>query len=126
MKVEVVYTTLLLNSVFLFKIWTEWLSGLNGIAAHHCDGLSCCLVTSVLVLVTQSCLTPYSIPGSSVHRIFQARTLEWVAISFSRESSQPTDWTQVSCIAGSLFTILSRVQFSDLANAKRSCKNTIL
>ena len=39
-----------------------------------------------------------SIPGSSVHRIFQARVLEWVAISFSRESSQPRDQTQVSCI----------------------------
>ena len=43
-------------------------------------------------------------PGSSVRGISQARTLEWVAISFSRESSQPRDWTWVSCIgkAGSL------------------------
>ena len=39
-------------------------------------------------------------PGSSVHRIFQARILEWVTISFSRDSSQPGDWTQVSSIAG--------------------------
>ena len=36
--------------------------------------------------------------GSSVHRISQARILEWVAISFSRGSSQPKDLTQVSCI----------------------------
>ena len=43
-------------------------------------------------------------PGSSVLGIFQARILEWVAISFSRESSQPRDWTQVSCTAGRLFT----------------------
>jgi len=35
-------------------------------------------------------------PGSSVHGIFQARILEWVAISFSRRSSQPRDWTPVS------------------------------
>ena len=39
-------------------------------------------------------------PGSSVHGIFQARILEWVAISFSRGSSQPRDRTQVSRIAG--------------------------
>ena len=41
-----------------------------------------------------------SIPGSSVHGIFQARVLEWVAISFSRGSSRPRDRTRVSCIAG--------------------------
>ena len=35
-------------------------------------------------------------PGSSFHGIFQARVLECIAISFSRESSQPRDWTQVS------------------------------
>jgi len=34
----------------------------------------------------------------------QTRILEWVAISFSRGSSQPRDQTQVSCIAGRLFT----------------------
>jgi len=36
--------------------------------------------------------------GSSVHGICQARILEWVANSFSRGSSQPRDWTHVSCI----------------------------
>ena len=41
-------------------------------------------------------------PGSSVHGILQARVLEWVAIPFSRGSSQPGDWTKVSCIAGRL------------------------
>ena len=60
--------------------------------------------------VTQSCPTlcdpmDCSLPGSSVHRIFQARVLEWVAISFSRGSSQPRDRTQVSCTAGRCFTI---------------------
>ena len=58
--------------------------------------------------VAQSCLTlcdpmDYSLPGSSVHGIFQATILEWVAISFSRGSSQPRDRTQVSCIAGRCF-----------------------
>ena len=39
-----------------------------------------------------------------VHGILQARILEWVAFSFSRASSQPRDGTQISCIAGGLFT----------------------
>ena len=58
----------------------------------------------------QSCPTlcgpmDYSPPGFSVHGIFQARILEWVAISFSRRSSQPKDRTQVSYVAGRFFTI---------------------
>ena len=45
--------------------------------------------------------TDCSLPGSSVHRIFQARTLEWVAISFSWGSSRSRDQTW---IAGGFFT----------------------
>ena len=44
-------------------------------------------------------------PGSSVHRILQARILEWVASSFSRGSSRPRDLTQVSRIAGRRFNL---------------------
>ena len=44
----------------------------------------------------------YSLPGSSIHEIFQVRIPEWVAISFSRESSWPRDWTWVFRIAGRL------------------------
>ena len=60
--------------------------------------------------VVQSCPTlcdpmNCSLPGSSVHGIFQARILEWVAISFSRGSSRPRDRTQVSHIVGRHFTI---------------------
>ena len=47
----------------------------------------------------------HSLPGSPVHGIFQARVLEWVAISFSRWSSQPGDWTRVSHIEGRRFTV---------------------
>ena len=47
----------------------------------------------------------YSPPGSSVHGILQARILEWVAIFFSRVSSQPRDRTQVSCNAGRRFNL---------------------
>ena len=57
--------------------------------------------------VAQSCLTlcnpmDCSLPGSPVCGIFQARVLEWGAISFSRGSSQPRDRTQVSHIADKL------------------------
>ena len=45
-----------------------------------------------------------SLPGPFVHGILQARTLEWIVIPFSRESSWRRDQTQVSCIAGSFFT----------------------
>ena len=45
------------------------------------------------------------LPSSSVHGIFQARVLELGAISFSRRSFQPRDWTQVSRIVGRCFTI---------------------
>ena len=60
--------------------------------------------------VTQSCQTlcdpvDCSLPGSSVREIFQARVLEWVAISFSRGSSWLRDWTRISCIADRCFTI---------------------
>ena len=49
-----------------------------------------------------------SLPDSSIHRIFQARKLEWVAISFSRGSAQPRDRTQVSRIVGRRFYHLSQ------------------
>ena len=57
-----------------------------------------------------------SLPRSSVHGIFQARVLEWIAISFSRRSSRPRDRTQVSHFVDRLFTIwtTSEVPMSQL------------
>ena len=46
-----------------------------------------------------------NLPGSSVHGILHARILEGVAISFSRGSSQPRDWTQVSSIVDRRLTV---------------------
>ena len=46
-----------------------------------------------------------SLPGSSVHGIFQSRILGWVVISFSRRSSQHRGWTRVSHIVGRCFTV---------------------
>ena len=60
-------------------------------------------------LVARCCLTlcnpmDCNLPGSSVHGVFQARILEWVAILFSRGFSWPRDRTHVSCFAGGFFT----------------------
>ena len=60
--------------------------------------------TFVNVLASKLCLTfcdpmDCSLLGSSVHRVFQARVLEWVAIPSSRGSSWPRNWTSVSCIS---------------------------
>ena len=60
--------------------------------------------------VTQSCPTlcdpmDCSLPGSSVHGIFQAIVLEWIAISFSKGSSQSRDRTRVSRIVDRRFTV---------------------
>ena len=80
---------------------------------RHFQVLTACIPFSrkLLVgggLVAKSCPTlptpmDCNLPGSSVHGILQARMLEWVAISFSRGSSLPKNWTQVSCIAGRWF-----------------------
>ena len=75
----------------------------------HCKTSQCYTLLKrckVKVPVTQLCLTlcnsmDYCQPGSSV----QARILECIAIPFSRRSSQPRDWTLVSCIVGRFFTV---------------------
>ena len=74
--------------------------------------------------VAQSCPTlcdpmDCSPPGSSIHGIFQARVLEWVAISFSRRSSQPRNWTRVSRIVGRRSTIWATAAAA--ANLLQSC-----
>ena len=56
-------------------------------------------VLSRSVVSTLCSPTDCSPPGSSVHGIFQARVPEWVAISYSRGSSRPTDQTHVSCVS---------------------------
>ena len=62
----------------------------------------CQLLSHVLTLFDPMNWSP---PVSSIHRIFQARILEWVAMPFSKGSSRPRDRTQISHIAGRLFTI---------------------
>ena len=66
------------------------------------------------IVVVQSCPNlcdpmDCNLPVSSVHEIFQDWMLEWVAISFSRGSSQPRDQTWVSCIVDRFFTIWATI-----------------
>ena len=76
------------NFIIPYYIWTE-----SQISQQECMPCS----------VAQSCLTlcnpmDCSLPDSSVHGIFQAKILEWVALPFSRGFSQPRDWTHIFCI----------------------------
>ena len=70
---------------------------------HLCCHFSLAL-DPVVVVLSLSCVWRFchpmecSPPGSSAHAVFQARILEWVAISFSRQSFRPRDRTQVSSI----------------------------
>ena len=87
------------------KVWNEW-SGWSEVA--------------------QSCPTlcgpmDYSPPGSSVHGILQARILEYVAISYSRASSRPRDWTWVSLPCRQTLNHLNH-QGSPLGEATRDYK----
>ena len=90
------------------KEWYNWISILRRLV--RMERLTAketrqrkCLLFDFCYLVSKPCLTllqPHGLwpPGSSVQRISQSEILEWVAISFSRESSWPRDRTRVSCI----------------------------
>ena len=76
-----------------------------------CGGMHACVCAKSLQSSPTLCdSVDYSLPGSSVHRILQARILEWVAMLSSRGSSWPRDWICVSYIscteAGSLPLVL--------------------
>ena len=78
--------------LFSFLFWVLW-TGFRG----------CSRLTGTC-MHAQLCLTffdpmDWNPPGSSVYGIFQARILEWVAIFYFRVSSQPRDWTHVSCVS---------------------------
>ena len=68
---------------------------------------------SYFCLYAQLCLIPRdpmncSPPGFSLHEIFQTRTLEWVAISYSRGSSLPREWTHIPCISCNIRWIIDQ------------------
>ena len=74
-----------------------WFLFLLGLVKRPPANMMCCLVAkSVQLFCNPMACSP---PGSSVPGVSQARILEWLAISFSRASSPPRDWTHVSCIS---------------------------
>ena len=64
----------------------------------------CVCIFWLFVKVAQSCQILFDLMDYIVQGILQARILEWVAYPFSSRSSQPRNWTRVSCIAGGFFT----------------------
>ena len=78
-----------------------------GIYVYVCTFKYIIYLSRVHCLVMSNSLWPYghSPLGSSFHGSLQARTLEWVAIPLSRESSPPRNGTWVSCIAGRFFAV---------------------
>ena len=90
----------------------------NSLLDMHTKMSVCCVSVSQLCLtlcVPMGC----SPPGSSVHGFLQARILEWFAISSSRESSWPRDWTPVSRIAGGFFTILTTREVQRIIGSRK-------
>ena len=76
--------------------WTPAQGGEGRVPYTSCR---CCALSRLTL-----CSPRTAPPGSSLHGISQARLPERVAISYSRGSSQPRDWTCVSCIGGQIFT----------------------
>ena len=87
------------------SLWKMILQSLLGSCLPRSAPLLVCVHVCSVALSCPTLCDPmdYSPPGSSVHGIFQARTLEWIAVSFSRGSSSPRNRTGVSCIAGGFF-----------------------
>ena len=81
--------------------------GLQSISAGGFSTLNKCQSESEVIQLCPPLGNPMdcNLPGFSILGIFQARILEWVAISSSRRSSQPREWTRVSRIVGKCFTI---------------------
>ena len=91
------------------KVQTPLIRGIN--SGEYCKEWQPQLIMCVCVCVQSLnrvqifCdLRDCSLPVSSVHGVSQTRTLERVAISFFRESSQPRDLTYISCTTGGFFT----------------------
>ena len=83
------------------KHWYEAIR-VQGAVPHSCMEIK--WVNGIERKVAHSCPTLWDHMDYIVHGILQARTLEGVAFPFSRGSSQPRNWIQVSCIAGGFFT----------------------
>ena len=87
------------------KLWSTWKESESEVAQSCptlCDPMDC------------------SLPGFSIHGIFQARVLEWGGISFFRGSSWPRDRTRVSHIVGRCFTLWATREATNLDSILKS------
>ena len=108
--------SLLLNMLSMFaitflprskRLLTSWLQSLSAVILEPKE-IKCVTVSTFSLSICHEVICDpmdCNLSGSSVHGILQARILEWVAVPFSRGSSQPRDWTQFSHITGRFFTI---------------------
>ena len=81
-----------------------WLRAGSSLSGWRWDeGVHVCVVVQLRLMLRFP--VNRSPPDAPVHGISQTRILDWIVILFSRESSQPRDWSQVSYIAGRFFTI---------------------
>ena len=104
-NIKLALVFIICSNRFLSKLLICYLK--NKQACHPADTFVDC---KYFWYILQSCPTlcdpmDCSLSGSSVHGIFQARVLEWIAISFSRGSSRPRNRTWVSHTASRHFTV---------------------
>ena len=95
------------DGLLVLQASVQWTNSFSDISSHCYLSLGVC---ALCVLVAKSCLTlynpmDYKPPGSYVHGVLQARILEWVAMFFSRGSTQLKNQTRVSSTGGRFFTI---------------------
>ena len=87
-----------LQSTVSQRVGHDWATSLS-LSLHAREYHTCVLSHAQVICEPMDC----SLPGSTVHGIFLARILEWVAFSSSRGSSRPKNGTPVSCITGKFF-----------------------
>ena len=87
-------------------VWHWWYSGEHSYLPSICKvKVKVKSLSRVWLFATPSTIAYCSLPGSSVHGIFQAIVLKWIAISFFRGSSWPRDRTRVSHVVDRCFTV---------------------
>ena len=101
--------------------------GSQGASVCVCVFVCVCVVICPSLYLTLCDPMDCSPPGSSAHRVSQARILKWVAISSSRGSSQPRDGTRISCAGRQVlhhWTICSGIKGQGLEGTEQedSCK----
>ena len=107
------FISLSCSHFFFFLVWSlQWLFPICVTSRFSCVWFCDCM--------------DHSQPGSSVLGIFLARILERVAMLSSRGSSQPRDWSHISCIAGGFFTAEPRGKPSTMSNQSGSGWHTCI